>query len=183
MFIQGQYITLRALEPTDVKLLYQWENDPAIWKLSQTVKPYSEYTLQMFVDCSAADLNTIRQVRMMVDLKPQREGEIRKTVGIVDIFDYDPFHQRAGIGILIHADFRGKGHAKEALELTKTYLFDTLLLHQIYCNIEEENQISLSLFQKSDFEIIGLQKDWLRTKEGFKNVYLLQCINQNHETK
>jgi diamine N-acetyltransferase len=183
MFIQGEYITLRALEPTDVSLLYQWENDPAIWKLSQTVKPYSEYTLQMFVDCSAADLNSIRQVRMMVDLIPQREGEKRKTVGIVDIFDYDPFHQRAGLGILIHADYRGKGHAKEALELTKSYLFDTLLLHQIYCNIQEENLISLSLFQKCGFEIIGIQKEWLRTKEGYKNVYLLQCINQNHETK
>lgn len=183
MFIQGQYITLRALEPTDVKLLYQWENDPAIWKLSQTVKPYSEFTLQMFVDCSSAELNTIRQVRMMVDLTDPLIPQNGKTIGIVDIFDYDPFHQRAGIGILIHADFRGKGHAKEALELSKTYLFDTLLLHQIYCNILEENQISLSLFQNSGFEIVGLQKDWLRTKEGFKNVYLLQCINQNHETK
>lgn len=183
MFIQGQYITLRALEPTDVKLLYQWENDPAIWKLSQTVKPYSEFTLQMFVDCSSAELNTIRQVRMMVDLTDPLIPQKAKTIGIVDIFDYDPFHQRAGIGILIHADYRGRGHAKEALELSKAYLFDTLLLHQIYCNILEENQISLSLFQKSGFEIVGLQKDWLRTKEGFKNVYLLQCINQNHETK
>lgn len=183
MFIQGHFITLRALEPSDVSLLYQWENDPAIWKLSQTVKPYSEYTLQMFVDCSSADLNTIRQVRMMVDLADSKIIGRAKTIGIIDIFDYDPFHQRAGIGILIHADYRGKGHAKEALELAKNYLFDTLLLHQIYCNIQEENQVSLSLFTHSGFNIVGIQKDWLRTKEGFKNVYLLQCINQNHEIK
>lgn len=183
MFIQGKYITLRALEPTDVKLLYQWENDPAIWKLSQTVKPYSEFTLQMFVECSSAELNTTRQIRMMVDVADNSIDKMGKTIGIIDIFDYDPFHQRAGIGIIIHADYRGKGHAKEALELAKNYLFDTLLLHQIYCNIQEENLISLSLFQKTGFEIVGLQKDWLRTKEGFKNVYLLQCLNQNHETK
>lgn len=183
MFIQGKYITLRALEPTDVKLLYQWENDPAIWKLSQTVKPYSEFTLQMFVECSSEELNTTRQIRMMVDVADNSIDKMGKTIGIIDIFDYDPFHQRAGIGIIIHADYRGKGHAKEALELAKNYLFDTLLLHQIYCNIQEENLISLSLFQKTGFEIVGLQKDWLRTKEGFKNVYLLQCLNQNHETK
>lgn len=183
MFIQGKYITLRALEPTDVKLLYLWENDPAIWKLSQTVKPYSEFTLQMFVDCSSAELNTIRQIRMMVDIADPLIPQKGKTIGIIDIFDYDPFHQRAGIGILIHAEYRGKGHAKEALELAKDYLFDTLLLHQIYCNIQEENLISLSLFQKTGFEIVGLQKDWLRTKEGFKNVYLLQCLNLDHETK
>jgi diamine N-acetyltransferase len=183
MFIQGKYITLRALEPTDVKLLYQWENDPAIWKLSQTVKPYSEFTLQMFVECSSAELNTIRQVRMMIDVLDPLNAQKRETIGIIDVFEYDPFHQRAGIGIIIHADYRGKGHAKEVLELAKNYLFDTLLLHQIYCNILEENLSSLALFQKSGFEIVGLQKDWLRTKEGFKNVYLLQCINQNYETK
>lgn len=136
----------------------------------------------MFVDCSTDDINTTKQLRMMVDLDQKEIDFPPTTIGIVDIFDYDPFHQRAGVGILLHADYRGKGYAKEALSLTQTYLFDTLLLHQIYCTILEDNQISLNLFKNAGFEIVGVQKDWLRSKEGFKNAYLLQCINKNYET-
>jgi diamine N-acetyltransferase len=109
MFIQGEKISLRALEPDDVKLLYIWENDPAIWRISQTLKPYSEYTLQMFVDCATDDIFTTRQIRLMIDLKNENPGETKTTIGIVDLFDYDPFNQRIGLGILIHQDFRRQG--------------------------------------------------------------------------
>ena len=183
MFIQGEKISLRALEPGDVKLLYIWENDPVIWRISQTLKPYSEYTLQMFVDCATDDIFTTRQIRLMVDLKNENPDEPKTTIGIVDLFDYDPFNQRIGLGILIHQDYRRQGFATEAIELIKKYVFETLLIHQIYCNVQQDNKTSLILFEATDFEIIGLQKDWLRTVEGFKNVYLLQCINPNNEIK
>ena len=34
----GENISLRALEPEDLDLFYQWENDSSIWKISQTYK-------------------------------------------------------------------------------------------------------------------------------------------------
>ena len=106
MFIRGEKLCLRALEPTDVELLYRWENDPAIWKISQTQKPFSHYTLQMFVEVSMEELNKTGQLRLMVDLLPEEADQIPQTIGIVDIFEYDPFHQKAGLGILIHQDYR-----------------------------------------------------------------------------
>ena len=34
-------IKLRALEPEDLELLYQWENNDSYWLISNTVSPFS----------------------------------------------------------------------------------------------------------------------------------------------
>jgi len=35
-------IKLRALEPEDLELLYQWENNDSYWLISNTVSPFSD---------------------------------------------------------------------------------------------------------------------------------------------
>ena len=39
--LSNDTIALRPLEPTDLDTLYQWENDTALWVVSDTVAPYS----------------------------------------------------------------------------------------------------------------------------------------------
>jgi diamine N-acetyltransferase len=101
-------------------------------------------------------------------------------VGLIDLFDFDPFHLRAGIGILIaNAEFRQKGYATEALKLMIRYSFETLQLHQLYCNISAENDVSLQLFQNVGFEVIGTKKGWLKTLNGWQDEVILQILNPN----
>jgi len=172
MFLYGEKISLRALEPSDVELLYQWENSPDIWKISQTLTPYSKYTLKQFIDSAQDDISSAKQVRFMINLLHTKE-----TVGILDVFDIDFINSRAGIGILIDKNFRNQEIGTEAVLLALNYLFDTLHLHQIYCNVLNSNSISLKLFEKCGFSIIGTKKDWLKTQQGFEDVILLQRIN------
>ena len=40
--LQTEKIRLRALEPRDVDLLYRWENDPEVWKVSRSEEHTSE---------------------------------------------------------------------------------------------------------------------------------------------
>jgi diamine N-acetyltransferase len=174
MFLYGEKIFLRALEPSDVELLYQWENDPDIWKISQTLTPYSKHSLKEFVDSSKEDIFSTKQARFMVNLLHSKE-----TVGILDIFDIDFINSRAGIGILIDKNFRNQEIGTEAIELAINYLFNTLLFHQIYCNVLNNNSISLKLFIKCGFSVIGIKKDWTKTQTGFEDVVMLQRINRN----
>jgi diamine N-acetyltransferase len=51
------------------------------------------------------------------------------------------------------------------------------MLHQLYCNIDEDNEASLTLFKKYGFKITGKKHDWIRTSLGYKNEYFLQLIN------
>jgi len=171
VFLFGQKIFLRALEPSDVELLYLWENDPEIWQISQTLTPYSKYTLKQFVDSAQEDIFSAKQVRFMINILNSKQ-----TVGILDVFDIDFMNCRAGIGILIDKNFRNQEFGTEAIELAVTYLFNTLHLHQVYCNIVSNNAISLKLFEKCGFSVIGIKKEWRKTQHGFEDVVMLQRI-------
>ena len=172
MFLFGQKIFLRALEPSDVELLYQWENDPEIWKISQTLTPYSKYTLKEFVDSAKEDIFSSKQVRFMINLI-----EDKQTIGILDVFDIDFMNSRAGIGILIEKKFRNQEFGTEAIQLAINYLFKTLFFHQVFCNVLSHNSTSLKLFEKCGFSIVGVKKEWVKTENGFEDVVLLQKIN------
>ena len=96
LFLKDDQITLRALEPEDIDLLYEWENSEEIWTVSHTIAPFSKHILALYLRNSDKDLYESKQLRMMMATK---NGQ---TVGAIDLFDFDPFHARIGIGILVH---------------------------------------------------------------------------------
>jgi diamine N-acetyltransferase len=172
--LESENIRLRALEPGDIDLVYRWENDPNIWAVSNTLVPYSRDVLQQFLAQAHQDIYQTRQARLMIDLKENPS----RSIGTIDLFDFEPHHGRIGIGILIKEEKdRGKGYARESLELALNYIFKVLLIHQVYCNILEDNTRSLDLFTRLGFGIIGLKKDWIKTLDGWQDEYLLQKIN------
>jgi len=172
-------ITLRALEPSDLDWLFRWENDPEIWKVSNTITPYSRYTLEKYIENAHLDIYQVKQLRMMIDVKDSRTKKSHP-VGTIDLFDFDPFHNRAGVGILIgEKSERKKGYASEALSKFIKYAFQVLQLHQLYCHIATNNPESIGLFTRNGFSISGEKKDWLKTSAGYKNEYFLQLINSS----
>ena len=172
--LKGKNLELRALEPSDVDLLYQWENDNEIWHLSNTVVPFSRFVLEQYIMSSEQDIFTSKQLRLMIDKIGTEQG----TIGTIDLFDFDPANRRAGIGILIVKSERRKGNAMEALELLVNYCFKILHLHQVFCNIAVDNTTSLNLFKKCNFEVVGVKKEWLHIKDKWVDEYLLQLINR-----
>ena len=99
-------------------------------------------------------------------------------IGFIDLFDFDPIHRRAGIGIVIASEeHRGQGLAKEGLALLCTYGFTHLGLHQLYANILEENTASIALFENLGFKAVGLKKDWVFYQGEFRNEILFQKLS------
>ncbi len=169
-------IKLRALEPPDAQLLFEWENDPSIWQLSNTIAPFSKFDIEQYILNSEKDIFSNKQLRLMIDKKlPNNELQ---TIGSIDIFDFDPINKRAGIGILIIKEERNKGIASKALDILIKYGFETLNLHQFYCNISIGNKVSLKLFKKKNFQLVGIKKDWNFSNGSFYDEYLLQLINE-----
>ncbi|MCB8995455.1 MAG: GNAT family N-acetyltransferase [Bacteroidales bacterium] len=170
--LENARIQLRALEPEDLELLYSWENNPEIWHLSNTLSPFSKFTLEKYIQEAQLDIFQTKQLRLIIQLKSSGEA-----IGAIDLFDFDPMHKRAGVGILIgDKKFRRKGFASEALEILETYAFDKLGLKQLYCNILEDNSESLSLFIKQGFVITGQKKDWVFKNNNWHSEYFLQLI-------
>jgi diamine N-acetyltransferase len=171
--ISKNNISLRALELSDLDLLYKWENNIDLWFLSNTLVPFSRYTLEQFILNSNNDIFMDKQLRLMIDLNSENNVI---TIGSIDLFDFDPKNKRAGIGILIDGSVQGKGYAGKALDLLIEYSFNTLSLHQLFCNITEGNEKSLNLFQGRGFEITGNKKDWINNNGAWLNEFTLQLI-------
>lgn len=173
--LQGKIVSLRAPEPEDLENLYRWENDTDVWLVSNTITPFSRFTLRSYIESSHCDIYETRQLRFMIDTLAQ---ESTKTIGTIDIFDFDPYHSRAGVGILIGDNIeRGKGYADDAIKVLIRYCFSVLKLHLLYCNITIDNAFSIKLFQKNGFVITGEKKEWIKIDTGWQNEYILQLIN------
>ncbi len=169
-------IFLRAVEPYDIDVLYRWENDPEIWQVSNTITPFSKFILEKYIETAHLDIYQAKQLRLMIDVSENRG--VPRTVGTADLFDFDPFHNRAGVGILVgNRSDRNKGIATLALRKLIDYSFNTLQLHQLYCNITRGNSDSLRLFKKCGFKIAGRKADWIKTPGGYVEELFLQLLN------
>ncbi|MCF8224512.1 MAG: GNAT family N-acetyltransferase [Bacteroidales bacterium] len=166
---------LRALEPEDLELLYRWENDTDIWNISETLSPISKYVLKRYLENAHKDIFETRQFRFMIVLNTEN-----KSIGTIDLYDFDPFHKRAAVGILIaEKGQRKNGYASESLGLLKDYCFGVLKLKQIYCVISKENKSSIDLFLQSGFNITGTRKEWIWNGRSFSDEHFMQCFNQD----
>lgn len=171
--LSGELVRLRALEPEDIDILYRWENDTEIWKVSNTVAPFSKFILRQFIESQKADVFESRQLRLIVE--SQQTG---KQIGAIDLYDIDPFNCRAGVGILIYEkEDRHKGYATDALSIIVNYSFFVLSLHQIYCSVPTSNTQSLNLFKSKGFTTIGIRKEWTKTTADWQDEYMLQLIS------
>lgn len=93
--MEDKKIRLRALEPEDLDFLYEMENDESLWEVGRTNVPYSRQVLLDYITTATADIYTDKQVRLIV------ENELQEAVGIIDLMNFDPRHQRAELGIVI----------------------------------------------------------------------------------
>ena len=172
----GPNLLLRAPEPSDIDTIYRWENDTRIWHLGNTFAPYSRFAVEQFVLNTENDIFATRQLRLMIDCHSGRDTTL--TIGSIDLFEFDPYHKRAGIGILIDEDFRHQGYATEALNLLIEYCFKTLNLHQVYCNIELSNEESIKLFTKTGFTNCGHKKEWMLRDGKWTDILMFQLLNK-----
>jgi diamine N-acetyltransferase len=167
-------IRLRAPEPEDLDTLYRWENDASYWESGSTFSPYSRYALKRYIAESGNDFYERRQLRLMIELK-----EMSVAVGMIDLYDFDPHHLRAGVGILLDGAYRRKGIAAGALTLIVQYTFAFMKIHQLYAHIPQTNTPCLRLFERCGFETAGVMKDWLSTSGGYVNVVAVSLIRQD----
>ena len=162
-------LKLRALEPNDLELIYEVENDKSLWVYSNTASPFSRYTLKKFIENSHLDIIEHKQLRLVIT-------DDEQSYGFIDLYDYDFINRRVGVGIIIFKKYRSKGIGLSSLQLTENYLLEHVPIHQVYANISSTNKESISLFEKSKYVNVGLKKDWIFYNNKFNDELLFQKI-------
>jgi diamine N-acetyltransferase len=171
--LKGDNIYIRALEPNDLEFIYAIENDQSIWEVSNTHTPYSRFLVKQYLENAHQDIYEAKQLRLAIC-----QDEDFPALGLIDLFDFDPKNNRAGVGIVIQGlANRNQNIGSEALDLLIQYAFYNLNLHQLYANIGTENTASIALFTKFGFQKIGVKKDWTLVNGVYKDEAIYQLIN------
>jgi Acetyltransferases, including N-acetylases of ribosomal proteins len=176
-FLMNDRIYLRAVEPEDMDTMYEMENDPSMWDISNFTVPYSRYVLRQYIENSQCDVFADKQLRLMI------VGRLNnKVLGTIDITDFVPLHSRGEVGIAVHKDYRQQGYATDALKLLCEYAFDFLSLTQLYAHVAVDNEACVKLFTSCGFVQCGLLKSWLQIEGRYKDVALFQSLNPRLDT-
>ncbi len=159
LFSDGDLL-LRPLEPDDAALLHVWENDPLIAASNTLVEPMARYQAQQLVDLGHSHLASNGFVLFIAAQKT--EAGIHP-IGYVELYDYDFYHRRAAVGIMLLPDFRGKGYAQRMLGMLIAYAED-LRLHLLYAEVLANNFSGKAFFDQSPFQQVAVlpQRFWDR---------------------
>ena len=65
-YLTNERIYLRAVEPEDMDIMYEMENDPSMWDISNFTVPYSRYVLRQYIEGSQCDVFADKQLRLMI---------------------------------------------------------------------------------------------------------------------
>ncbi len=159
-------IHLRALEPEDLELVYQIENDPLFWQYGAATVPYSRYALRQYIASQQNDLFADGQVRLVIE----KDGT---AVGFADLTNFDAVHLRAEIGLALLPDYQGQHIGELAMQELCSYA-RRLHVHQLYAIIATTNKAATRLFERLAFAPSATLKDWLRSDDGFTDAVVWQ---------
>ncbi len=157
--LKGKSIYLRAVEKEDASTLFIWENNPANWKVSNTEIPFSLHSIHQLIE-QQSNIRNSGQLRMIICL-----NDTHFPIGAFDLYDVSFKHGFASIGILIAEEKeRGKGYARESMELMIEYTRDILEFSNLQCCIHGDNLASIEFFEQVGFKHVGTKKNWLLYK-------------------
>ena len=170
--LKSENIFLRELDIGDLDFILSIENDSNNWLVSNTSSVYTKKEIEDYI-LSINDLKSDKQFRWVIC-----KNEDENVIGAIDLFEYDPLHKRAGLGLIISESFRRQGYAIESIKLISDYAFSHLHLTQLWANILENNNQSIRLFEKCKFSKTGVKKKWILHEKQFIDMYFYQLMNK-----
>lgn len=168
--LEGNKVRLRPIEPWDVDKILEWENNSKNWRVSNTLVPFSKELITQYIN-SAQDIYATKQIRFIVT-----EVDSLSAIGSLDLFEFSPKHQRAGVGILIEEAYRGKGYALEALSLIDSYALEVVGIRNLFCNILQDNESSQALFEKAGYVEVGRKIKWFNDQVDWLDEIMYQKV-------
>ena len=102
MWLKNDILKLRALEESDLNLLYEWENNSDNWLYTNTLMPFSKHTLLEYIRNCKTDFLSQESLKLVIEIS---DGTV---VGTHDGLMYYTIGQRRGLGIGGRSDSNGQ---------------------------------------------------------------------------
>lgn len=142
-----------------------------MWADSDTHNPLSRHELRQYIENSTGDIYRDGQLRLIIEgceIAPISSTQYplsdTRTLGCIDLFDFDTRNRKAAIGMYIAPEARGKGVGKQAVQELLDYAFGFLHLRMVYAIISVNNASCSHIYEQMGFIPSSILKAW--TLEG-----------------
>ena len=152
--LQGDRVTLRAVERTDLGAIHAMRNDPSLEGLvygAPLPRSLAELEVQ-FESEQAIPAEQRGEAKFVID----QSGVV---VGRCDLFEIDRVSGTARIGVTVDAGHQDGGIGTETVELLLRYAFRDLGLRRVWCDILADNKRSIRMCEKCGFVEEGRLRD------------------------
>ena len=149
-------LTLRAPEPSDIDIIYRWENDPALWHNSLTPPLTSRQQIWEYVHNFTGDIARDGSLRLMI--QPEDSSD---PAGTIDICDFNRRGNAAFVSIYVDPAMRGRHIATKALSQALSLSREALGIEILAAMIRSDNEISKRLFTANGFTRTGTLPGWM----------------------
>lgn len=181
LFLQSENITLRQIEPKDLKELSKkiskWINDGVVtYYMFTGQKPRnSEQISNDFKKLLETDHNVIFLIA---------DRKTKKPIGYAGLYEINPSSRKAEFRILIgEKNSWGKGLGTEITELITYYGFDRLNLHRIYLGFTADNQAAKKAYEKAGYKYEGTLKDDIYRNSRFYDSARMAILRDDYYDK
>jgi RimJ/RimL family protein N-acetyltransferase len=154
---EGKIVNLRAMEPSDAVVIFDWHKDSELGRYMdfltppQSVESLKEYATKMSLRKLEDD-----QFFWMID---DKEGN---TVGHIDT-RCNVRHGNFEYGVSISSKYKRKGYAAEAIMMIVDYYFLHLRYHKVTAGIHSDNEASIRLHESLGFTLEGRVREMVFT--------------------
>ncbi len=167
--LKTESLLLRSIEESDVETLFLWENDLNAWASSQTINPLSHKFIKDYITYSA---QSILEQGELVLIAERLDG--RGVIGYLQLLNYEPLHQKVGLGIYVAEACRRLGYAREMLTFAKAYAFDVLHCRMLYAETLKSNTSACQLFERQGFKQTAVLPDWYWVNGKYESLVYYQ---------
>lgn len=98
-------------------------------------------------------------------------------IGVISVYFYKPEHNKAEVGFWLLPEYWNKGFASEALETVVQYWKNVKGLHRMEAFVEDGNEASARLLEKTGFVREGLMKDCERKNGKYISLHIYALIS------
>lgn len=152
--IHGVRVRLRPATMSDLPTLFRWRSCQDYVDLVSAER--SEINQEEFTRQLKRVMGATNQVYFIIEKDTLGD---QTPVGLVHIFNINRIHRHAFINLYADATFRKYGYGIEAGVWALCFLFDTLGMHKVYCDVLNGNLPSMSVVEHVGFVTEGTFKE------------------------
>ena len=173
--INDQHLFLRKISKEDAEFLFDSLKQKSVNQYLSLGPLSSLEHSKRLIEKYLRSWEKLRQFNYTIELK---EGNPRKKVGTISLWNLNWLHRRAEIGVwLTGSDYFNKGIGTRAVGLIKNMGFIHLKLNRIEAHTAVENVNSIKLFKKCGFKEEGILKEYIKLQGEYHDAVVLACFN------